>query len=70
MGAQAGIGICQTEKGERPKQGYEALLEVVVKGFEYPEQMARALFYHRQGGPAVRQGDRCFAGGKGDFLRE
>jgi len=67
MGAQAGIGICLTERG-RGQEAYDALLEVVVKGHEYPEQMAAALYY-------LGKASKLFAdevdakGGKGDFLR-
>ena len=67
MGAQAGIGVCLTEKGNG-EGAYQALLEVVVKGNDYPDQMAQALYY-------LGRASKLFAdevesaGGKGDFLR-
>ena len=67
MGALAGIGICLTEKGNG-RQGYEALLEVVVRGYEYPEQMARALFYLGKAAPLYAKEIEA-SGGKGEFLR-
>ena len=67
MGAQAGIGICLTEKGEGEK-AYHALLDVVVGGHEYPGQMARALFYLAKAAPLYADAVES-AGGKGDFLR-
>jgi len=68
MGAQAGIGVCLTEKGQG-EEAYRTLLEVAVKGHEYPEQMALALYYL---GRACRvYADEVEAGGgKGDFLRD
>ncbi|MHC4135426.1 MAG: hypothetical protein ACYS0K_10605 [Planctomycetota bacterium] len=68
MGAQAGIGVCLTEKGQG-EEAYRTLLEVAVKGHEYPEQMALALYY-------LGRACRVYAdevesgGGKGDFLRD
>ncbi len=67
MGAQAGIGICLTEKGEG-KKAYEALLDVVVRGHEYPDQMARALYYLAKAAPLYAK-EIDAAGGRGDFLR-
>jgi len=67
VGAQAGIGVCLTEKGSG-EEAYRALLEVVVKGADYPDQMAQALYY-------LGRASKLFAdeveagGGKGDFLR-
>lgn len=68
MGAQAGIGVCLTEKGEG-EEAYRTLLEVAVKGHEFPDQMAQALYYL---GRACRvYADEVDAsGGKGDFLRD
>ena len=68
MGAQAGIGVCLTEKGQG-EEAYRTLLEVAVKGHEYPDQMALALYYL---GRACRvYADEVEAGGgKGDFLRD
>ena len=68
MGAQAGVGICLTEKGNG-RQGYEALLEVVVRGYEYPEQMARALFYLGKAAPLYAKEVEA-SGGEGGFLRD
>jgi hypothetical protein len=68
MGAQAGIGVCLTEKGQG-EEAYRTLLEVAVKGHEYPEQMAQALYY-------LGRACRAYAdevesgGGKGEFLRD
>lgn len=67
MGAQAGIGICLTEKGEG-KAAYEALLEVIVRGYDYPAQMARALFYISKAAKQYAK-ELDDAGGKGDILR-
>ena len=68
IGALAGAGICLTEKGEG-KKAYDALLEVVVSGGEYPDQMARALFYLAKACPLfAAQIDK--AGGKGDIVRD
>jgi len=67
MGAQAGIGICLTEKGEGEK-AYQALLEVVVHGHEYPDQMARALYYLARAAPLYAKAVDA-AGGNGEFLR-
>lgn len=68
IGAEAGIGICLTEKGEG-EEAYKTLLRVVVEGYEYPQQMARALYYLGKAAPlyaaAVEKG-----GGSGAFLRE
>lgn len=68
MGAQAGIGVCLAETG-KGEEAYRTLLEVVVQGHEYPDQMAQALYYL---GRACRAyADEVEAGGgKGDFLRE
>jgi len=68
MGAQAGIGVCLTEKGQG-EEAYRTLLEVAVKGHEYPDQMAQALYY-------LGRACRAYAdevesgGGKGEFLRD
>ncbi|MHC4971191.1 MAG: hypothetical protein ACYTG3_02545 [Planctomycetota bacterium] len=68
MGAQAGIGVCLAEKGQG-EEAYRTLLEVAVKGHEYPEQMALALYY-------LGRACRIYAdevesgGGAGEFLRE
>ena len=67
MGAQAGIGICLTEKGEGRK-AYEALLDVVVRSHEYPAQLARALYYLAKAAPLYAK-EIDAAGGRGDFLR-
>jgi len=67
IGAQTGIGVCLVEKKDGA-EGYEALLDVVVRGSDYPDHMARALYY-------LGRAARLFAdeiesgGGKGDFLR-
>jgi len=67
FGALAGAAVCLTEKGEG-KAAYEALLEVVTEGYEYPDQMARALFYLSKAAPKYAD-EIDAAGGKGDFLR-
>jgi hypothetical protein len=67
IGAQAGIGICLTEKGQG-ERAYEALLAVVTQGQEYPQQMARALYYLSKAAPLYAQ-EVERGGGRGDFLR-
>jgi hypothetical protein len=67
VGAQAGIGICLTEKGEG-QRAYEALLEVVTKGQDFPDQMSRALYYLAKAAPLYAQ-EVQRGGGRGDFLR-
>jgi hypothetical protein len=67
MGAATGIGICLTEKGEGEK-AYQALLDVVTEGGDFPQYTATALYY-------LSRACKLFAdqidaaGGKGDFLR-
>ncbi|MHC4223956.1 MAG: hypothetical protein ACYSX0_08305 [Planctomycetota bacterium] len=68
MGALAGMGVCLTEKGEG-QTAYEALLEVVVRGNQYPSQMARALYYLGKAAPLYAKEIEA-QGGKGGFLRE
>jgi len=67
IGATAGIGICLTEKGQG-EAGYRALLEVVTQGYEYPEQMARALYYLGKAAPVFAK-EIDAQGGDGSFLR-
>jgi hypothetical protein len=68
MGAQTGIGICLVAK-EQGKLGYEALLDVVTHGADFPEQAARAMYYLGKAAELYgKEVDR--SGGKGDFLRE
>jgi tetratricopeptide (TPR) repeat protein len=68
MGAQAGIGVCLAEMG-KGEEAYRSLLEVAVKGHEYPEQMAQALYY--LGRACKLYADEVDSGGgSGDFLRE
>jgi hypothetical protein len=68
IGAEAGIGICLTEKGEG-EEAYKTLLRVVVEGYQHPEQMARALFYLGKAAPLYAAAIEK-AGGNGAFLRE
>lgn len=68
IGASAGIGVClaETKKG---REAYEALLDVVVRGYEYPELMPRALYYLGVAAPLFAD-EVDKAGGKGQILRE
>jgi hypothetical protein len=68
MGAQAGIGVCLTEKGQG-EEAYRTLLEVAVKGHEYPDQMALALYYLGRA-CSIYADEVESGGGTGDFLRE
>ncbi len=67
VGAQAGIGTCLVETG-KGADAYAALLEVVVKGGDYPKAMARSLYY-------LSRASELFAkeieagGGDGSLLR-
>ena len=67
FGAQAGVGVCLVEKGEGAR-AYEALLDVAIRGGEYPETLARALFYLARAATLFAKEVEA-AGGKGDFLR-
>ena len=44
------------------------MLEVVVRGYAYPEQVARALYYLSRAAPQYAA-EIDSQGGKGDFLR-
>lgn len=68
MGATAGIGSCLAEKGQG-EEAYRTLLEVVTRGYEYPEQLARALFYLGKAAPLYAK-EIDAQGGNGAFLRE
>ncbi|MGH7162248.1 MAG: hypothetical protein ACREID_02090 [Planctomycetota bacterium] len=68
VGAQAGIGICLTETG-KGREAYDALLGVVIDGYQHPDQVARALYYLGKAAPLFAQ-ELEKQGGKGDFLRE
>jgi len=66
-GSNAGIGICLFRKGEG-QTAYKVLLEVAVRGRDYPEQVARALYYLGLAAPLFADEiDR--AGGSGDLVR-
>jgi hypothetical protein len=67
MGALAGMGVCLTEQGQG-QEAYEALLEVVDKGTQFPRQMARALYYLGKAAPLYAKEIEA-RGGKADFLR-
>ncbi|MHC4668706.1 MAG: hypothetical protein ACYTFD_09890, partial [Planctomycetota bacterium] len=67
VGAQAGIGVCLTEKG-RGEEAYRTLLAVVVRGHEHPAQMAQALYYLGRACQIYAKEIES-GGGKGEFLR-
>jgi len=69
FGARTGVGSCLVEQGGNGQKAYEALLSVVLEGYEYPDHVARALFYLAKAAP--QYGDQIDkSGGSGAFLRE
>lgn len=68
IGAETGVGMCLVEEGGKGEEAYNALLNVVVSGFEHPEQVNRALYYLSRASPQYADVVEK-AGGSGDFLR-
>jgi len=69
IGARTGVGSCLVEEGGNGQKAYEALLSVILEGYEHPVQVARALYYISKAAPQYAdQVDK--GGGKGDFLRD
>jgi hypothetical protein len=69
FGARTGVGSCLVEQGGSGQKAYEALLSVVLEGYEHPDQVARALYYLSKAAPQyAEQIDK--SGGSGAFLRE
>ncbi|MEE8104235.1 MAG: hypothetical protein V3T86_01725 [Planctomycetota bacterium] len=68
MGAQTGYGICLV-KDEQGEKAYHALLEVAVRGYEYPDHVQRALFYLGKAAPIYAK-DLDRSGANGDFVRK
>ena len=64
----AGTGVCLVETG-RGREAYTTLLDVVVRGFEAPELLPRALYYLGAAAPLFAD-EVEKQGGKGQFLRE
>jgi len=69
VGAQAGVGMCLVESKQKPEEAYNTLLDVVIKGYEHPEQVARALYYLAKAAPLYAD-EIEKSGGSGAFLRE
>jgi len=69
IGAQTGVGMCLVETKGQGEEAYNTLLEVVTTGYEYPDQVARALYYLSKAAPQYAD-DIEKSGGSGGFLRE
>ncbi len=68
IGAQTGLGIClfHTDKGE---EAYTTLLDVAIRGYDYPEHVQKALFYLGESA-ALFAKELDGSGGNGEFLRK
>ena len=69
IGAQTGVGMCLVEAGGQGEKAYNTLLSVVTTGYEYPQQVARALYYLSKAAPQYAEAIDS-SGGSGAFLRE
>ena len=69
FGARTGVGSCLVEQGGNGQKAYESLLSVILEGYEYPSQVARALYYIAKAAPQYAD-EIDKSGGSGAFLRE